>query len=489
MDRLRISDNHRYFVKADGTPFIWLADTVWTLASRLKWDDVDYLMRKRKSQGFTVLQIVALDPEQDAEMRNPAGIKALVNDDPLTPDERYFAYLDWIIARAADYGFYVLLLPAWGQLVVGENWMGHKFEKTVNETNAYGYGRWIGNRYKDVNHIIWCLGGDRHPIHQGADYRNVWRLLAEGLAKGITGQDLKYNEPNAAWQDLLITYHACHERETGLCSTFSYWTDEEAWISFIMLQSGHGLKPKNYELVKNEYERPKTMPVWDGEPAYEMMPTSWPVISTFHDDWIVRKRAYWSLFAGSFGHTYGHSTVWCSISEKEKNKVRFLSWFEALDCPGAYQIKVLRDFLESRDLSTCVPAQEILLNQAEQADEIMDEHRQACRQADGRFICVYFPSGGQETIDLSSLSAGTRELWWFNPRDGLCYQDETTQTNDPLMVEEEMNSLNVTSPTAGSHQDWILVIDCARQDRGRPGLTREYAQIEVTAGGNKVFDW
>ena len=96
------------------------------------------------------------------------------------------------------------------------------------------------------------------------------------------------------------------------CSTMSYWTDEEAWIRFIMLQSGHGLEPKNYELVKKEYDRQQVMPVWDGEPAYEMMPTSWPPVNaSFHGSWMVRKRAYWSLFAGSFGPvSYTHLDVY-----------------------------------------------------------------------------------------------------------------------------------------------------------------------------------
>ena len=65
MDKLKISQNKRYFVKEDGTPFTWLADTDWTMPQRLKWDDALYLMQTRKEQGFTVLQIVALDPEED----------------------------------------------------------------------------------------------------------------------------------------------------------------------------------------------------------------------------------------------------------------------------------------------------------------------------------------------------------------------------------------------------------------------------------------
>lgn len=96
MERLTISENRRYFVKETGEPFVWIADTVWTMPQRMKWDDIEYLMKKRKSQGFTVLQIVALDPEQDVEMRNPAGIAALEDGDLTKPREQYFAYLDWI---------------------------------------------------------------------------------------------------------------------------------------------------------------------------------------------------------------------------------------------------------------------------------------------------------------------------------------------------------------------------------------------------------
>ena len=315
MEKLRISENRRYFVTADGKPFTWIADTDWTIPQRLKWDDVEYLMKKRKSQGFTVLQIVALDPERDMEMHSPSGEKALLNDDPDTPNERYFEYLDWILDKAESYGFYVLLLPVWGQLVVGSDWSGCTYEKTITEENAYRYGRWIGNRYREKNHILWCLGGDRQPIHDGVDYKNVWRRLAEGIAKGVLGQDLKYNQPDDAWKDVLMTYHACHEMQTGECSTMSYWTDEEAWIDFIMLQSGHGLTPKNYELVEKEYSRKKVMPVWDGEPAYEMMPTSWPITpeTKTHGSWMTRKRAYWSLFSGAFGYTYGHASVWCCV--------------------------------------------------------------------------------------------------------------------------------------------------------------------------------
>lgn len=49
MEKLKISENRRYFVTAEDKPFTWIVDTNWTIPQRLKWDDADYLMKKRKS--------------------------------------------------------------------------------------------------------------------------------------------------------------------------------------------------------------------------------------------------------------------------------------------------------------------------------------------------------------------------------------------------------------------------------------------------------
>lgn len=485
MERLRISDDGRYFEKPDGTPFTWLADTAWTMPQRLKWDDAEYFMEKRKSQGFTVLQIVALDPEMDEKMRNPSGEKALLNDSLSQPNERYFAYLDKLIELAGEMGFYVLLLPAWGQLIVGHNWMGECFEKTVTEENAYEYGRWIGARYRDKNHILWCLGGDRQPVHLGTDYRNVWRFMAEGLAEGITGKRLKYNQPDPLWQELLITYHVCYEAETGECSTMSYWDDGEAWISFIMLQSGHGLAPKNYELVKKEYDREKTMPVWDGEPAYEMMPTSWPKITSFHGAWMVRRRAYGSLFAGAFGFTYGHCSVWQFASEKERNEMNVKTWYEALHSEGARQMKYLRNFMDSMSGMKLRPCQQILPEENE--EESVETHLQACTGEKNQFCCVYFPKGGSTVLNLEVFQEKPVYLWWYNPRDGRFYQDGETITDQAAEYKITEGTLHVTTPSSGEEQDWVLIV--LDHKTPVPIKDEEYYHFDEGHSLKKIFEW
>lgn len=481
MERLRISDNKRYFVTQDGTPFSWLADTVWTMPQRLKWDDVEHLMKCRKAQGFTALQICALDPERDVEMRTPVGVPALIDGDLSRPNERYFAYLDYILNRAEEYGFYVLLLPVWGQLVVGDDWAGGVYEKTVREDNAYEYGRWIGDRYKNRINVLWCLGGDRMPIHKGVDYKTVWRRMAEGLAKGLTGQDVRHNEPSPVWESLMITYHACHEAETGLCSSFSYFDDSEQWIRFIMLQSGHGLRPRNYELIRAEYERENIMPVWDGEPAYEMMPTSWPFTPTTprQGPWMVRRRAYWSLLAGAFGYTYGHASVWCSVAERERNFMSPVTWYEALGNEGADQMRYLRAFMDSLKIMTAKPCQQILVEDSRREGEL-ETHAQAA-VGDG-YVCVYLPNGGQAEVDLSTEWKGDEVgVWYWSPSTGE-FSAERAQTE---MLDS--GRLTVSSPTEGAEQDWIVLLTA--EDAAKPIAGFAAEETETRQEVKKVFEW
>ena len=81
LERLKVSEDRRHLETVSGKPFFWLADTDWTMPMRIKWDDARYLMDKRVQQGFSVLQIVALDPEKDHEMRTPCGDPALFDYD------------------------------------------------------------------------------------------------------------------------------------------------------------------------------------------------------------------------------------------------------------------------------------------------------------------------------------------------------------------------------------------------------------------------
>ena len=55
--RLRVSENGRFFVKADGSPFFWMGDTEWALF-HLTREDAELYLKDRVAKRFTVIQAI-----------------------------------------------------------------------------------------------------------------------------------------------------------------------------------------------------------------------------------------------------------------------------------------------------------------------------------------------------------------------------------------------------------------------------------------------
>ncbi len=171
-------------------------------------------------------------------MRNPAGIPALHDDDVTRPNEAYFVYLDWILKQRNNTDF-MFAAPAWGQLIVnGSAGRRRCFCKTIREDNAYDYGRWIGNRYKNgkISSGVWAA--TVITFHRSVDASQCLASKWPRVGKGLTGRDLKYNEPDPIAGDLLITYHTCHEMEAGLCSIFPTGRMRKLGSALLCCQSG-----------------------------------------------------------------------------------------------------------------------------------------------------------------------------------------------------------------------------------------------------------
>jgi hypothetical protein len=59
--RLVVSENNRYLVHENGTPFFWLGNTAWLLPERLNRDEVEYYLTNERLKGYNVEQIQVLN--------------------------------------------------------------------------------------------------------------------------------------------------------------------------------------------------------------------------------------------------------------------------------------------------------------------------------------------------------------------------------------------------------------------------------------------
>lgn len=433
--RLKVSDNHRFLVHQDGTPFFWLGDTAWELFHRLNREEADFYLKHRAEQGFTVVQAVALAEIDGLNTPNALGEKPLNNNDPAKPNEAYFKHVDYIVDKAAEYGIVIALLPTWGDKVFKDTW--GKGPEIFNINNAAAYGEWIGNRYKNRENIVWILGGDRTPRKDPDDLK-IWRLMAEGVEKGAGGKD-----------KALMSFHPQpNSLEMGGSSN---WFHTDEWLDFNMLQDGHCRDEITYDKVSFVYNRKPAKPVVDAEPIYEDHPVCFNAtdlgISNAFD---VRKFAYLDLFAGAFGHTYGCHDIWQMYSKgREPINGPHFPWQEALDLPGAKQMTFVKKLMLSRPLLDRIPDQSLVEeNNYGPADRI-----QATRGNGYAFI--YTAAGRPVTVNTGKISGNQFNAYWFDPRNG-----------EAKLIGKFDNKgrHQFKPPTAGYGKDWVLVLDDAAKD-------------------------
>jgi len=82
LPKLKVSADHRFLVQEDGKLFFYLADTAWELFHRLDRKDAAEYLKTRASQGYTVVQAVALAELDGLTDPNAYGQLPLVSRDP-----------------------------------------------------------------------------------------------------------------------------------------------------------------------------------------------------------------------------------------------------------------------------------------------------------------------------------------------------------------------------------------------------------------------
>ena len=432
---LKISPDGRFILKNDGSPFFWLGDTAWELFHRpTKEEAVEYLS-VRASQQFTVIQAVALSEFEGLTVPNAYGRTPLLKNkdgsfDPELPDldtsngeYSYWNHVDFVIDTAHSLGLYIGLLPTWGDKYNVKWGTGPEI---FTPENAYIYGKWIGERYKDRNNIIWIMGGDR-PLEN-----DLHRLIVRNMANGI-----KESTGNRH----LMTYHP-----SGFSSSSGYVHDEQ-WLDFNMIQSGHGgMNIKNYEFIQKDYSLTPVKPVLDGEPRYEDHAVNFNAENGYFDGYDVRVAAYWSMLSGSFGHTYGHHSIWSF--NKEKSAYFPLIWREALHRLGATHMKHMKELFMSRPLLELTPCQELLSENYSGASYITAARGES-------YAFIYTPNGLDIKVNIGALNGNSVISYWYDPRNGIYYFNDIKKSEGIYIF---------SPPSRGRNNDWVLVLDYVKLD-------------------------
>lgn len=401
---LKVSANGRFFQTSSGKPFFWLGDTGWLLFIKCNREETVQYLQTRKEQGFNVVQVMVL---HGLQAKNVYGDSALINQNVAAPVVTkgnsfsdtlaydYWDHVDFVIAEAAKRGIYMALVPVWGSNVK---------DGKVSVKQAEAYAKFLAARYKNKSNIIWLNGGDI----KGSDGLDIWKVI------GVT---LKKYDPKH-----LMTFHPRGRNSS------SEWFHKESWLGFNMFQSGHRTYAQdtssneklhygedNWRYVNTDYKMEPVKPTLDGEPSYENIPHG------LHDSTLprwkdadLRRYAYWSVFAGGAGFTYGENAVmqFHTAGDKDANFGVNKNWQETLHAAGAEQMKYLKKLMLSKSYFDRTPAQEII------TDNGQDEYNYLLATKGKNYAMSYTYTGENFKVDLKKLKFNVTKLSWFNPSDG-----------------------------------------------------------------------
>ena len=214
----------------------------------------------------------------------------------------YWKHVDFVIDEAAKRQIYIGLVPIWGTVAKAKEITAEKVKKYIT---------WLSGRYKDKTNVIWINGGDI----KGNIKPEIWETIGSTIRK--------INSVH------LITFHPFGRTNS------STWFHNAEWLAFNMFQSGHRRYDQkkgdgdldnvygedNWRYAVDNYNLKPVKPTLDGEPSYEGIPQG------LHDStqpyWNAndcRRYAYWSVFAGSFGHTFGNNAIMQFFQKRGKNR-------------------------------------------------------------------------------------------------------------------------------------------------------------------------
>tara|TARA_R110001592_G_scaffold154495_1_gene383462 strand:+ start:394 stop:1929 length:1536 start_codon:yes stop_codon:yes gene_type:complete len=479
LNDLRVSENGRYLVHADGTGFFPVADTAWAIAWRLTREEVDRYMAHRKEQKFNTVALVSF-PSYDGmkifanaygdfpfEVKNdawqPLNPVTTPGANPEDTDEYdYWDHLEYIVDSAQAHGLYVTLLPAWGGYVAGSYVKGEPSAEIIfNASSAYTYGNWLGQRFSKKKNIIWMIGGDRSAVYGERDYRDVFRAVAEGVADGVNGVDQQ--DGNADYSTTVMSYHPRKWNPNS-----SAWFHNDPWLDFNSMQD----QPVD-QIVATEldYSLSPAKPTWLFEGGYEYRARG----ENIYKDWQIRFQSYHTVFAGGFGITYGSMNIYhCGggvLALDEPVTTGNPTEFEvSLDEPGALDMQHLVTLMTSMSNDQYldrIPDQSLIDGDAgivDVGEGVHSSRLQATRGAKGDYAMVYSANGGNIRVNMDKLSAQPMNAFWFNPRNGM-WQVGDDEFGDQKAFLEGISSgpdapIQEFDPPglAEDGNDWVLVL-------------------------------
>jgi len=412
---LKISANKRYLVDQHNVPFLLHGDAPWSLIVGLTKAEAEQYLENRRVKGFNSIIVNLIEHKFCAHPpKNRGGEGPFTTPgDFSTPNEKYFAHADWVIKKAGEKGIQVVLAPAYlGYEGLEEGW----YEEVLanGPAKCREYGRYLGNRYKHFDNLLWLMGGDRNP---GKALPEVHEI-----ALGVEENDKRH----------LFTAHVAPEHSPVDVYPQETWLDVNVTYTYKLV----------HDTLLGDYNRTPVVPFFLIESTYEGEHNS----TTLQ----MRRQAYWAILCGATGQMMGNRPLWLFDP----------GWQAAMDAPGSVSMAHLKALFKSRAWYDLVPDQNHTVVTAGLGEFHGLDYLAAARTADGSTVIAYMPTSRKVTVAMSMISGSQAKAWWFDPSTGNAHSAGEFPTH---------GSRNFIPPADG---DWVLVLDDAARKLPAPGTRK-----------------
>ena len=449
---IKYSANKRYFVEQDGTtPWLMVGDSAHHIVNVVPpppntgWATY---FASRQAQGFNTVNIIELthgNPVANGGLPNgqlpfTGMLPSLCNGgatnpdyDLSTPNPNFWSAMDQFIQMAATYNMVVFFDPLPPSSFIND----FRTSEHNKFGTVFGFGAFLGQRYKNFPNIIWEMGNDFQTWRNttgactGAVVDNT---LVQQMMAGIASTD-----PNHLITIQLDFFGSYSNQDTAMdpyLTADGFYTYYETYDYALQAykSTSTGVSPTPTLLVEANMEGANNT-------------GSLTCSTTSADAHVLREQMYWTMTSGASGHVWGNTHVNHSDS----------AWQSQLSTPATAEVALLNKVFNQLQWWKLVPdsAHKVLNGGFGTANP---SNKNLCNSnyATAAWVpdttnpslasaaIVYTPVATTLSINMSQFSKMVMASWY----------DPTTGISMPA-------SAPFTTPSAthsdGTH-DWVLVL-------------------------------
>jgi hypothetical protein len=402
---LKVSDNKRYLVHSNGTPFLLVADTAWTAyiyATDSEWRK--YIDDRSRKKINTIL-ISSCCVTRNERSKDAAGEIFFPSSSPLRINPAAWRNFEQKVQYANNHDILMVITGLLNGQVMG-NAEPHEVDAFLKMLSARLAGNHVilspmqdwGTFHWERHHIVGTIIREVLPFH----------LITQHLRRSRDQRNPKTHRDLTTGAQWTLHFH------------------QDSYLDFSGLQTGHGssladgeplsdnnkmnLAAKDHiQWIDQVYAEEPHKPVIILEGMYELNEGTESVRNSRE---MVRRQGYWSFLNGAYGYASSCHAIW---GWGRMN----IGWTTPpIKCPpvsdGLYYVYVnylqyMADFFNRIAWWTLEPNHEHLIyNQA-------DNYRQRmllAKSNDNRLAVAYLPDNSQIKIDMGGFSSPMKATWY-----------------------------------------------------------------------------